>query len=161
MNPNPPITPAIIAAKLLLRPPRPHRAATITRNPTGSPKKSPKKLTIRKAAERFGVSKSAVGRHFKALKNLGIPHSSPRSNGRPRSLTPHEEEAICAYIIFCFHGRFPALQQMVIGAANRLRALRGAPGKELDAAWLRRFLPGPQGATDDWVHRCRYKTEVL
>ena len=139
MNPNPPMTPAIQAALLLTRPTWQRREA-VTRQGNSSLKKSPKRLTITKAAERFGVSKSAVGRHVKALKDFGIPYSSPRSGGRPRSLTPYEEDAICAYIIFCFHGRFPALQQMVIGAANKLQELRGATGKELDSAWLRRFL---------------------
>jgi hypothetical protein len=60
--------------------------------------------------------------------------------GRPRLLNYSEEEAICAYIIFCSHGRFPMLQEMIIAAAQRLPALRNAPPAKLDNRWLRRFI---------------------
>ncbi|KAK3946497.1 hypothetical protein QBC32DRAFT_158660 [Pseudoneurospora amorphoporcata] len=95
--------------------------------------------SIRQVAARTGESRSSIARHAKSLQETGQPAISSRSRGRPRMLTNAEEDAIVAYVVFCFEGRFPAMCEMVIGAANRLRELRGAPAN-CDSRWLTRFL---------------------
>lgn len=56
-----------------------------------------KRCSIRSAAAMFNTSYSAVQR---ALSSLQAPDPMPRWPGRPRSLTPDEDEALVAFVMW-------------------------------------------------------------
>ena len=80
-------------------------------------------VSMDKVAKRWGGSSFTVHRQVKALLTTGSPRVNLHA-GRPTALTHGEEEALIAYCIFLQKGNFPALIEMVQGAANCLRASR-------------------------------------
>ncbi|KAF5671128.1 hypothetical protein FDENT_11012 [Fusarium denticulatum] len=86
-----------------------------------------KPLTICAAAERYGASKTSIGRHLQSMKLLGKPAFSDNSVGRPRNLDEAEERAVVAYIVWLERAGFPCNQQLIEAAVNDLRASRTPP----------------------------------
>ena len=92
-----------------------------------------------KVAKRWGGSSFTVHRQVKALLTTGSPRVNLHA-GRPTALTHGEEDALIAYCIFLQKGNFPALIEMVQGAANCLRASRNPPAPALHDRWAQRWL---------------------
>jgi hypothetical protein len=55
-------------------------------------------------------------------------------------LTDAEEEALVAYTIFLYRGRFPAFLPMIQAAASLLRSQRSPPARPVSSRWVKRWL---------------------
>ena len=97
-------------------------------------------LSIRKAAMRYGGSKSLTYCQLASLRETGHELRSQRARGRPRALTTAEEDALIAYATTLFHGRFPAFASMLKDAANSLQALRTPSYGPVAKRWISRWL---------------------
>lgn len=83
--------------------------------------------TIRHAASLFKTVKTQVGAHVRSLRTTGLPATSWRSVGRPRSLDDHEDSALEAFAQWLIESGSLAAKDLLEAAANRLCARRAIP----------------------------------
>lgn len=95
--------------------------------------------SIRSAAKLFGVEKTIVGRHVKALKD-GLPSAySTRGSGRPPTLNDDEEAELEAYARRIIESGSRASKALIHDEANRLRARRDPRLPAVGDRWWRRW----------------------
>ncbi|KJZ70611.1 hypothetical protein HIM_09999 [Hirsutella minnesotensis 3608] len=95
-----------------------------------------KRVTVREAAARFGVSKSQVDRAIREL----LTGIVPRPPGRPRHLDEAEDDALVAYVVWLQRGGFPATRLQLENGCNSLRRARDASCAPVPRHWYKRWL---------------------
>ncbi|KJZ67929.1 hypothetical protein HIM_12682 [Hirsutella minnesotensis 3608] len=95
-----------------------------------------KRVTVREAAARFGVSKSQVDRAIREL----LTGIVPRPPGRPRHLDEAEDDSLVAYVVWLQRGGFPATKLQLENACNSLRRARDASCAPVSRHWYKRWL---------------------
>ncbi|KAL8367559.1 hypothetical protein RB599_003443 [Gaeumannomyces hyphopodioides] len=83
--------------------------------------------SIRNWSQRHGLPYSSVTRHVRSLQKTGLPTSSFRESGRPRTLTEAEDAAVVAYVVEAEKAGRPVTKDEICEAATLLRSRRRPP----------------------------------
>ncbi|KAK3360450.1 hypothetical protein B0T25DRAFT_496347 [Lasiosphaeria hispida] len=91
--------------------------------------------TIHAATKLFRTSKTHIGAHVKALREIGRPAFKPGSVGRPTSLLESKDRALKAYAHWLIESGSLATQDLLEAACNRLHAHRDPPAPPVCHNW--------------------------
>lgn len=90
----------------------------------------------RKLMEANGTSKGTVQRILATSSSSYIP---PGPRGRPATLTPSEDAAVAAYVVWMEKSGFPAEKSQVEEAALGFLTARNIPNAKINKMWYPRF----------------------
>ncbi|KAH8898536.1 hypothetical protein GQ53DRAFT_626625, partial [Thozetella sp. PMI_491] len=96
--------------------------------------------TILLASSRYKCSSSAVGRHFKSLKETGLPWSRGGMLGRPTTLMIYEDTALNHYLRLAVDSGLFVDRLLVEMMANELRTQRAVPAGPVLKVWYLRWI---------------------
>ncbi|KAJ3455762.1 hypothetical protein MRS44_017244 [Fusarium solani] len=117
------------------------RFTRATRNTTNNGTRQPG--SYRDTAEKLGVTKAAVE---KAMR----PKPAAKG-GRPPLITPEEEAALVAYVVWLERSGFPAERAQVEEAARKFRLSRGFPDSPFNKNWYAQFRSRHQELTTSHI----------
>jgi hypothetical protein len=92
--------------------------------------------SIRAYASRNGVSFSTLQRHVSRLQQ----HIEIGPQGRPAYLTPDEDDALIAYVVYLERSSVPASRAQVIQLAGELARRRNPTLRDPSASWYQTWM---------------------